>query len=242
MKLHSFSKKIITQAAWLVLVTLFALLKAQAQGQDPHITFSGIIIEARSNEPLPGAAVQIPRAGKGILSNNQGYFSIRVFPGDSVVFSFLGFKKQYYKIPKDVERTYSAVIELQEDSKMLKEVKVYPYSTEEAFKEALVNMKLPDEAERQMLEERFGKEAVQAMVSQTAMGANGNYRYMMNQQQQSFLDRGTVRTLNFTNPFAWMSFIRDVKSGALKDKSYKAGANSLPKENLTRDEFFRGKN
>jgi hypothetical protein len=213
-----------------------------AQGQDPHIIFSGVIIEAKTNEPLPGATIMIPKAGRGIMSNSQGYFSMKVFPGDSIVFSYLGYKKQFYNIPKNVDQTFSAVIELQEDSKMLREVKVYPYNSEEAFKEAFLAMKLPDEAERKILEERFGKEAIQAMVSQVSLGANGNFRYMMNQQQQAFLANGRVVTNPLTNPFAWASFIKDIRNGAFRDKSWKAGANGIPKENITRDQFFTGQN
>lgn len=235
--------KLFSKFIGLVLLMLcFLQEKTVAQGQDPHIFFNGVIIEAKSNEPLPGATIMIPRAGRGMISNTQGYFSMKVFPGDSIVFSYLGFKKQFYIIPKNTDQTFSAVIELQEDAKMLKEVKVYPYSTEEAFKEAFVNMKLPDDAERKILEERFGKDAVKAMVSQVGMGSNGNFRYMMNQQQNAFLSRSTIIMNPFTNPFAWASFIKDIKNGAFKDNTYKSGANTIPKENLTRDQYFNRKN
>lgn len=210
-----------------------------AQGQDRNVIFSGIIIDGKNDEPLPGAVIINAQAGRGTVSTSLGNFAIHVFPGDSIVFSYLGFKKHFFKIPKNVGETFSAVVELQQDAKMLKEVKIYPYSSEEEFKDAFIAIKLPDEKARQIIEETFSNEQVAIYGHQIGMGAAANYRNFMNQQIGSFASKGQATMNPFLNPFAWAKFIKDVKGGSLKDKSWKAAANQPAPESLPRDKFFR---
>jgi hypothetical protein len=210
-----------------------------SQGEIKYITFSGLVIDSQTKEPLPGAYITIPRAGRGTLSNSKGYFVLGVFPGDTVNFSYLGFKKQFHIIPKKTEIDYSVFVELQVDSKMLKEVKVYPFSTEEEFKQALVDMKLPDDRERKILQETYSPENIAKMASVHGMNANANYRYANNQFLKQIESRGQVTMNPLLNPFAWVNFVKAVKSGAWKDKAWKAGANVAPADNVTRDKFFR---
>ncbi len=143
----------------LIFTSLIISNLAFGQGEIKYITFSGLVIDSQTKEPLPGAYITIPSAGRGTLSNSKGYFVMSVFPGDTVNFSYLGFKKQFHIIPRKTDVDYSVFVELQVDSKMLREVKVYPFSTEEEFKQALVDMKLPDERERRMSGGSFHKTA-----------------------------------------------------------------------------------
>ena len=82
---------------------LFAILclasaqKSQAQGQVKSVVFTGRIVGGKQAQPLMKAYIFIPRAGRGTLSDESGFFALAVFPGDSVVFSYLGFQKQYFR-------------------------------------------------------------------------------------------------------------------------------------------------
>lgn len=223
----------------LIFIALIMSNLAFSQGEIKYITFSGLVIDSQTKEPLPGAYITIPRAGRGTLSNSKGYFVLGVFPGDTVNFSYLGFKKQFHIIPKKADVDYSVFVELQTDSKMLKEVKVYPFSTEEEFKQALVDMKLPDDRERKILAETYSPENIAKMASVHGMSADANYRYGQNQFIKQIESRGAVTTNPLLNPFAWVNFVKAVKSGAWKDQSWKAGATAAPRDNVTRDKFFR---
>jgi hypothetical protein len=223
----------------LVFMSLIISTLAFSQGEIKYITFSGLVIDSQTKEPLPGAYITIPRAGRGTLSNSKGYFVLGVFPGDTVIFSYLGFKKQFHVIPKKAEIDYSVFVELQVDSKMLKEVKVYPFSTEEEFKQALVDMKLPDDRERRILEETYSPENIAKMASVHGMSSDANYRYANSQFLKQIESRGQITTNPLLNPFAWVNFVKAVKSGSWRDQSWKAGANAAPRDNVTRDQFFR---
>ena len=222
-----------------VFICLIVSHLAYSQGEIKYITFSGVVIDGQTKEPLPGAYITLPQAGRGTLSNSRGYFALAVFPGDTVVFSYLGFKKQFHVIPKKTDVDYSVFVELQVDSKMLKEVKVYPFSTEEEFKQALVDMKLPDERERQILRETYSAENIAKMAAVHGMSSYDNFKYGQNQFIKQIEGRGAVTTNPLLNPFSWASFVKSIKSGAWKDKSWKAGAEVAPYDNVNRDQYFR---
>ena len=122
----------------LIFAILFCLTmgKAFSQGQDKTILFQVQIVANNGSEYLPMAYVYNPKAGRGALSDNFGRADLLVFPGDSLVFTYIGYKKQYYIIPKSVEQVQQKIISMDEDSKMLAEVKVFPHASEEEFKQA----------------------------------------------------------------------------------------------------------
>ena len=231
----------------LLIVGLFLLSgwcsTAFAQGQDRQITFTGFITGGKTSEPLPGAYIYIPKAGKGVLSAPNGYFALPVLPGDSIIFSYVGFKTQYHIIPRRLaDVTYSAVVALQEDVKTLAEVKVYPYATEELFKNAFVNLKLPDEKERENLAKNTDPEAILRLAATMPMGAVANHQNFVNQQffgRESIVGRTQTPTFAFTNPFAWANFIRSVKRGDLKTKEWRSELNKAPRENMTRKDILQ---
>lgn len=228
----------------LALVALSGLFSvARAQGQDRQVTFTGFLTSGKTNEPLPGAYIYIPKAGRGVLAAQNGYFALPVFPGDSVIFSYVGFKTQYHIIPRRLtDLTYSAVVALQEDIKTLAEVKVYPYATEELFKEAFVNLVLPDQKERDNLARNTDPAAIMRMAATMPMSAVANHQNFVNQQffgRESVYGRSQTPSFAFTNPFAWANFIRSVKRGDLKNKEYRSQFNQAPPENVSRKDILQ---
>jgi hypothetical protein len=213
-----------------------------AQGKDNLVLFSGVVTDARNDNPMINAYILIKRAGRGTITNNLGYFSIYVIPGDTITFSYVGFKDQYHLIPKKVENTYSAIIELREDAKMLQEVKVYPYRSEEEFKQAFLDMQLPDQKDREALARNTDPEQIAKLANMSGMGAMGNYRNFMNQQLNYQNNRSFAPTIPFLNPFAWASFIQSVKRGDLKKTGFQEAAKFAPIENIKKSDLIKKNN
>jgi hypothetical protein len=226
---------------FILFAILLSHLSTSAQGEKKFVTFSGFVIDGSNDEPLPGAYVINDRAGRGVFTNGKGYFIIDVFPGDSILFSFLGFRKQYHIIPKNIGLDYSAVVELSIDAKTLREVKVYPFRTEEEFKTAFLEMDLPNQKERELLEKNFSNENIRRLAANQAMGSGGNYRYAMDQQMMHLQGQKQITQNPLTNPFAWRNFIQSVKNGTLTDKAWKKGS-YIPSERGSRDNIFKGSN
>lgn len=228
-------------AGWLMGV------EVKAQGQRKAIIFTGLVVAGKTTDPLPGAYIYIPKAGRGTLASgavsDPGYFAIPVFPGDSIEFSYVGYKKQYHIIPRDYNaETYSAIIAMQENVQMLAEVKVYPYKTEEEFKRAFLELRLPDQQDRDALAQNTNLEYLNRMSARVPNNAQTNYRYMMDQQlfgRESAANKGFATTFPFLNPFAWANFIKGIKKGDLQKKDWRKELNETPRENASRQDFIR---
>ncbi|AXE18150.1 carboxypeptidase-like regulatory domain-containing protein [Runella rosea] len=226
-----------------ILVSAVTSSEVKAQGQVKSIMFTGRVVGVKGTQTLGKAYILIPRAGRGTLADEGGYFALPVFPGDSIVFSYLGYQKQYHIIPRrHMEESYSAIILMKEDVKTLAEVKVYPYATEEEFKKAFVAMKLPDEFERANLEQNTRQELLMQMAAVTPLSAAGNYRNFMDQQifgRENAANRSFTTAVPFLNPFAWAKFINSVKNGDLKKKEYRSILNQAPRESITRQDVMK---
>jgi hypothetical protein len=214
-----------------------------AQGEQKAIIFTGIVVGGKSTETLAGAYVFIPKAGRGRLADQFGKFSIPVFPGDSIVYSYIGYKTQYQIIPRNYNsEVYSAIISLKQEAKMLAEVVIYPYSTEEEFKKAFLALQLPDQADRDALARSTNMEYLTRMAAQVPNNGQTNYRYTMDQQlfgRESAAGKGFATTFPFLNPFAWANFIKSVKKGDLKQKDWRKDLNATPRDNINKQEFIQ---
>lgn len=227
-----------------IILICFAVCAAQpafSQGERKAIIFTGIVVGA-DQERLPMASIIIPRAGKGTIADADGYFAVPVFPGDSLVFSYVGYKNQYFNIPKGFNgETFSAIIAMREDIQMLSEVRVWPYNTEEEFKKAFLEMRLPDQADRDALAKSTDPDYINRMSMMVPNNAQTNYRHSMDQQlfgRESYANRGFGTTMPFLNPFAWANFIKGVKKGDLKRKEWHKDLNQAPRENITRQDYI----
>lgn len=230
-------RSLITTLTLLLLITALSR-DAHAQGEQKFITFSGFVIDANTEEPMVGAYVINHRAGKGVQTNSKGYFIMDVFPGDSIVFSFLGFKPQYLNIPSKTGLTYSVVVEMNIENKWLMEVKVYPYRTEEEFKMAFLSMDAPNEEERRIIEKNLGSATLRSIAMASPMSSMGNYRYALD-QQLNHLHNQKMTTMNpLMNAGSWINFIRSVKSGGLL-KGLNTNTGGATQERDTRSEIFR---
>ena len=192
-----------------------------AQGVNPTVQFTGIIIAGEESTPVPGVYVIIPKASRATVTNDYGYFSIAVFPGDSVVFSSIGYKKKYHVVPPKTAGTYSVIIDLMEEITQLSPVTIYPFPTEEIFKENFLALQLPDEKDQRNMRRNLDEDRLNYLRYNSGMSGSENFRNFNNQQVNGFANRNFNPTWNFLNPFAWAQFIKSIKSGDLKKKEYR---------------------
>ena len=224
-------------------ILLLSLLSwtAFSQGQDKTVLFQGRVVASSNAEFLPLAYIFNPQAGRGALSDNFGQVDMYVFPGDSLVISYIGYKKKYYIVPRDTELVHQVIIPMEEMTTMLREVKVFPHSSEEEFKQAFLAMQLRDAQQRENARNNLEQSKLNVFALQAGMGASSNFRNFSDMMISSQANKSFFNSpmLALTNPFAWISFIKSVKNGDLKRKDYKKAYEFLPKENLNRQMFLR---
>ena len=232
--------KLLFISTFSLLFIFFCNISTFAQGQDKSVIFSGKVVADRSSEFLPNAYVFNPHSGRGTLTDDLGNFALYVYPGDSLVFSYVGYKKKYYIIPRVNEQTQSATIHMAEESKMLAEVKVYPYQSEDDFKRAFLDMKLENEAGRRALEKNLEQSKLNVLALQAGLSGAGNFRNFSDQMTYNMANRNFVQSplMALTNPFAWANFIKSIKNGDLKRDDYKKAYQDAPSEGVSRQKIM----
>ncbi len=198
---------------------LFCGISVQAQNQQDIIQFSGVIVDEDSTSTgLFGVHVYVPKAGRGTVTNQYGYFSMPVLAGDSVVISAVGYQKQSIEIPAEQGDSYTVLIELATDTTILSTVEIFPYPTEKSFKDAVLALNLPVDDKTQ--EDNLGEEVLARMAQSMPMDASQNYKYYMNQQFYELHNAYGQQRFNnpLLNPINWASFIKSLRRGDLKQK------------------------
>ena len=179
------------------------------------IQLSGIILAEDSiTGGLPGVHIYVPKAGRGTSSLRNGYFSMAVLVGDSVVISSVGYGRQHWIIPDSAPEFYTVIVEMVTDVTYLKEVTIMPFPTEEVFKQAVLALNVP--IDNGIDRRNLNAELLALMLQTTPMDGNANYRYYMDQYPNSIRDQFQPRTNPFLNPFNWARFFRDLKQNKKK--------------------------
>lgn len=71
-----------------------------------QLQIKGKVIEAETGEPLPGVSIVVEKSTRGVSTDIDGTFEIRVSPSDKLIFTFLGMEPQTIEVKT---QTYIAV-------------------------------------------------------------------------------------------------------------------------------------
>ena len=194
---------------------VMAISDGYAQNKRRIIQLSGIVLGEDSVSGLPGVHVYVPKAGRGTSTQPNGFFSMPVLVGDSVVISSVGYIRRHYIVPESPDEFMTIIIEMATDNTFLRDVVIMPFPTEEVFKQAVLALNVPLN-ENGIDKRNLNAELMALMMQNTPMDGNLNYRYYMNQYNQSISDRSQVRVNPFLNPFNWARFFRDLKQNKKK--------------------------
>ena len=100
------------------LLVLLLLLPASLLAQS---SFNGVVVDAKSNQPIPGVNVVVKGAQQSVTTDFDGKFKLsKIKQGDAVVFSFVGYKEQTITYSNQANLT----VKLQEAENQLQEVVV----------------------------------------------------------------------------------------------------------------------
>ncbi len=200
----------------LVVGVLVAGSSAHAQvAKRRLIQLSGIILGEDSTSGLPGVHVYVPKAGRGTSSNPTGFFSMPVLAGDSIVISAVGYVRQHYIVPTDMNEDFlTIVVEMTTDNTFLTAVTILPFPTEEVFKQAVLALNVP--MDNGIDRRNLNAELMALMMRTTPMDGNLNYRYYMDQYNSALYNKQLGVTNPFLNPFNWARFFRDLKANKKK--------------------------
>jgi len=217
-------KQIITAA--LLLCFAFSL-QAQKKIKDNVVEMSGLVVSNDSlQQMLPNAYIINKKRGQVATTNTEGFFSLVAVPGDTLIFTHIGFIPEKLWIPDTLEENvYLTLVVLNWDRTLLDPVIVYPWPRPENFKQEFLAMKLNtteyDIAQRNLAIQELKERAM-------AMGydASEMQRAMINMQNQQMYNQGRYYGATpgaailgaLSDPFAWAQFFQALKQGDFKSK------------------------
>lgn len=81
------------------LLLSFSAHSAFAQGAAEKVTVSGIVTASEDNSPLLGVAVVVVETMQGVITELDGSYTIEAAAGNTISFSFLGYKEVLWSVP-----------------------------------------------------------------------------------------------------------------------------------------------
>ena len=202
---------------FLLLLGFFGL-KAQQRINNNVIQFSGVVITGDSLKPVPFVNIRIAGSSSGAVSDFYGFFSFVAHKGDTIVFSSVGYKSSRFYISDTLESSrYSLFQMMQNDTMLLTESVIYPWTTVEALEYAIIQHRVPDnDYDRAM--RNLAIEEMRERAEALPMDGSMNYRNQMQMTSDKAYWNGQYMPNNWLNPFAWAQFFKAWKEGKFKKK------------------------
>jgi hypothetical protein len=187
-------------------------IAALAKDSTHYLQVTGIVI-SDSMYRIPYVRIIDINTKRGVIADYYGYFAIVAHPGDTLLFSSLGYKKKYYVISDTTKlESFSLVQILKEDTLSSDPVSVYPWPSREEFADYFVNMEIPDDDVERARKRLTPQEMafVGALLTGDALMAYNSGQQMY---YQSIYTRGQGPQNNLLNPSAWADFLNGLGTG-----------------------------
>jgi hypothetical protein len=179
------------------------------------IQLSGVIVSSDNLEQMPFTTIFDMGSKRGTIADYYGFFSLVVFPGDTLLFSYYGYKTSSFIVPDTLkENRYSIIHMMNKDTINLPMVTVYPWPSKEDFARAFVEMKPYDDALRRAQKQLSG-ENLAFVAARLSTDPSLSYGWQQNQQLTRLYTQGQTPVNNLFNPYSWASFIDSWKKGEL---------------------------
>ncbi len=202
---------------FLVLLCLSFLAVGYSQTDTNHLVqLSGVVVSGDSLEQMPFTTVFNKGDKRGTVADYYGYFSIVVIPGDTLLFSYYGYKTSSYIVPDTLkDDRYSMIHVIYKDTVNLPSITVYPWPSREDFARAFLEMKPYDDALRRAQQQLSGA-SLAFIAARVSTDPSLTYSWQQNQQNTKLYTMGQSPVNNLFNPYSWSKFIDSWKAGKLK--------------------------
>jgi hypothetical protein len=194
-----------------------SLLKAQSLDNN-LVQISGVVLTSDSLRHVSFANIIAKNSRHGTISDYFGYFSFVAQKGDTIQFSALGFRKAYFVIPDTLtSNKYSLIKIMEAEIYELDEAIIFPWPSREQFKQAFLNLKIPDD-DLAIANKNLSKEEMMRLYYAVGMDEGMNYKNYIKGQTDQLYYAGQLPPQNILNPIAWAKFIQAWKNGDFKKK------------------------
>jgi hypothetical protein len=208
------------RAFFLTFLLIGAAFGAKAQTEKTPVQLHGVIVSNDSLiQLLPNVQILVKSRGQMSVSDRDGFFSLVVMPGDTVLFQHIGFKLTRFWVPDSLEgESFLARIVLEWDTEVLDPVIVYPWPSKENFKEEFLAMRI-ETTELDIAQRNLAIDELKARAQAMGYDAKEMSNYLISMQNQQLYNQGRYYGGSgasailgaLTNPFAWTELFQSLK-------------------------------
>lgn len=204
---------------------LFAVIEifGQKTKKEPFaIQFSGVVVtqDEKTGDaiPLPYTNIYIKGSSRGTISAYDGFFSIVALRGDTIRFSYLGYKTVEYVIPDTLTIHFYSVYQIMTHNDiLLPETVIYPWPKKEFFKQELLALDISNELKKQA-EENLAQKVIKEMIKEVPFDGVESVNLQLNQIADKAVYTGQYQPMRIFDVMAWQKFIKAWKRGDFKKK------------------------
>ncbi len=199
----------------LLLAVLFfaGASNAFAQQADNVVQINGVTMTADSLRAVPNATVLVRNKNRGVLSGQQGVFSIVCYKGDTLEFSALGFAAKSYVIPSNIRGQYFSMIQLMvQDTFYLPETIIRPLPTKEQFDYAFSHWRIPDD-KYEIARRNTDALTLRAIAFSLPRDGRESQALYQTSLAQNAVYYGQVKPITVLDPLKWAEFFEAWKRG-----------------------------
>jgi len=199
-----------------LLMFVLGAFAQQRPAKNKLVQFSGLIMDVDSNRVVPYVTMSNLNTNEQRSANYKGYFSFVAHPGDTIVYTAVGFTKTQVVVPQDLrEDKYTAMVKMQSEIVYLPTVNLYPWATAEEFTKDFLSMKVADD-DMEIAKKNLSRQSLGGMAQTLSRDAGeiSSINWRLNHDRA--LNKNMVQTNPLLNPFAWGKLTQQILNG---DKS-----------------------
>lgn len=205
-----------------LMLTAFIRVSGQSQYNGP-IQLSGVVVTEEQSKPvkMPYVTVAVENTARGTYTNWDGFFSLVVEKGETVVFTHVGFRPVKFKVPDTLTTNRYTVFQiLYQDDIWLPETVIYPWPNKDNYRVEFLAMdvnsdiisRVQENLDASILNKLYDKVPVDGKEA-----ASASFR----QYADNMYSYGQQKPIGLLNIFAWQQFIENWKKGVYKKKKKK---------------------
>ncbi|MDR0438195.1 MAG: carboxypeptidase-like regulatory domain-containing protein [Bacteroidales bacterium] len=193
-----------------VLLAMFGYMAVSQVSRSPRkvVQIAGVVMDNENLQPIPYVNISVKGTYRGAAADVNGFFSFVTYAGDSLVFSSIGFRTVTVKVPDTIETDrYTIYQSLMRDTFELPVTVIYPWPSKEKFREAFLNLDVPDD-DFEIARKNVLLSELKERAKHSKMDAGMNYKHLTQQRADRLYYAGQQMPNNLLNPFAWQQFLR----------------------------------
>ena len=190
------------------IIPFFLLLAFSGLAQQrPGLRISGAVLDADSLVFLKGTTIKNISSNEVQLADAEGLYSMRVVPGDTLLFQHMTYRPAYYVVPLDLDSPQYALVQLLQKETAAQASNFKGFPSQLQFEQSVIQVD-PGNLHEKKVDLELHLERVTNDPTKMQKYIDDVMRY---RQLYVLPERGTRNDL--LNPDRWRNFIKDWREG-----------------------------